>query len=111
MEQPENTGNAGFNQAPKRQIKPDEQLLIDEFTVLSGKYGNDFPKIVEYVQKGMLLSVNQSMSVSESVVVVSDLIIIPAGFLVSIFFLVILILYFERYCCALFNNYSIRLYI
>ena len=66
MEPSEHSPQAGFNQAPKRPIKPEEQALIDEFAELSSKYGEQFPNIIEYVQKGMCITqVKSSQSLSE----------------------------------------------
>lgn len=42
---------------PKRSVRPEEQSLLDELEKLQEQYGEQFPNIIKYVQKGTLSSV------------------------------------------------------
>ena len=93
MEPSEHSPQAGFNQAPKRPIKPEEQALIDEFAELSSKYGEQFPNIIEYVQKGMWISQAQAIN---SILVDQNNSALPTEQLVQLYVHIVFAVCFQR---------------
>ena len=52
------------NASYKRVPKPEEQALVDELAILSAQYGDQFPHICHFVQKGklkMMTNINKNL--------------------------------------------------
>lgn len=45
---------SGHAQSNTRPIKPEEQVLLNELQTLTEQYGDQFPHICAFVQKGMI---------------------------------------------------------
>ena len=51
-EQPPQPAASGTTPSNTRPIKPEEQALLDELQLLTQQYGQEFPNICQFVQKG-----------------------------------------------------------